>query len=59
VPQDMGGRVDVPSHGASNNGRINMRDPRRAKNIRTGLLLAAVALSFFIFIIVKFVTANQ
>ncbi|HRP95818.1 MAG TPA: cytochrome oxidase small assembly protein [Rhodocyclaceae bacterium] len=31
-----------------------MRDPRRARNIRTGLLLAAVAASFFVLILLKY-----
>lgn len=30
-----------------------MRDPRRSKNIRTGLLLAAVAFGFFLLVIFK------
>ncbi len=30
-----------------------MTDPRRAKNIRTGLLLAAVAFFFFVMVILK------
>lgn len=28
-------------------------DPRRAKNIRTGLLLAAVAFGFFMLVVIK------
>lgn len=30
-----------------------MTDPRRAKNIRTGLLLAAIAFGFFLLVILK------
>lgn len=30
-----------------------MRDPRRSKNIRTGLLLAVVAFGFFLLVIFK------
>lgn len=30
------------------------RDPRRARNVRTGLLLAAVAVFFFVLILLKF-----
>lgn len=34
-------------------------DPRRSKNLRTGLLLAAVALAFFIGVIVKYKVFGQ
>lgn len=33
---------------------MTMRDPRRSRNIRTGLLLAAVAASFFVLILLKY-----
>ncbi len=31
-----------------------MKDKRRAANIRTGLLLAALALGFYLFIIIRY-----
>ncbi len=34
-------------------------DPRRAANIRTGLLLGAVALGFFLFVILKYKVFGQ
>lgn len=39
--------------GGPSAGRKPGPDPRRAKNIRTGLLLAAVAFGFFMLVVVK------
>ncbi|MGL1833115.1 cytochrome oxidase small assembly protein [Rhodocyclaceae bacterium SMB388] len=39
--------------GGPSAGRTPGPDPRRAKNVRTGLLLAAVAFGFFMLVVIK------
>lgn len=49
---------DEPGHGgtdaAADTPVVVRRDPRRARNVRTGLLLATVAVFFFVLILLKF-----
>lgn len=55
--QPMVANHDEAGHdgtGAAARGPVVRRDPRRARNVRAGLLLAAVAVFFFVLILLKF-----